>query len=288
MGKQMTEMLKGTLEGIVLAILAVRPAYGYEITAWLREQGFSDIAEGTVYALLVRIEQRGLVDVEKVPSEKGPPRKVYSLNAQGQEYLEEFWRTWSFLTERLEQLHEGGRDMTQCRSRRSPVTSATSGGGGRTRRGSRQLPANYRTAVEALERYLMYFGGISKGDILMSMFEDLADLFEQARRTAPRSAPIVGDDPVEFAETFLRELRRRSVDQQGTRAADQRHRPRRRRERRGPDHDRSVDRRGQRSRVQGWRSRTRSLQCCAAWTSTWRGAASSPCSARTGRARPRS
>ena len=109
MGKQVTEMLKGTLEGIVLAILAGRAAYGYEITAWLREQGFSDIAEGTVYALLIRVEQRGLVDVEKVPSEKGPPRKVYSLNAQGQDYLEEFWRTWSFLTERLEQLREGGR-----------------------------------------------------------------------------------------------------------------------------------------------------------------------------------
>jgi len=106
MGKQMTEMLKGTLEGIVLAILAVRTAYGYEITAWLREQGFADIAEGTVYALLVRIEQRGLVDVEKGPSEKGPPRKVYSLNARGREYLDEFWRTWSFLAERLEQLHE--------------------------------------------------------------------------------------------------------------------------------------------------------------------------------------
>ncbi len=109
MGRQVTEMLKGTLEGIVLAILSGRPAYGYEITAWLREQGFTDIAEGTVYALLIRVEQRGFVDVEKVPSEKGPPRKVYSLNAQGREQLEEFWRTWSFLTERLEQLREGGR-----------------------------------------------------------------------------------------------------------------------------------------------------------------------------------
>jgi len=108
-GKQMTEMLKGTLEGIVLAILSDRAAYGYEITAWLRDQGFSDIAEGTVYALLIRVEQRGLVDVEKVPSEKGPPRKVYSLNVQGRKYLEEFWGTWSFLAERLEQLHEGGR-----------------------------------------------------------------------------------------------------------------------------------------------------------------------------------
>jgi PadR family transcriptional regulator len=104
--KQMTEMLKGTLEGVVLAILSGRPTYGYEITAWLREHGFTDIAEGTVYALLVRIEQRGYVDVEKVPSEKGPPRKVYSLNAHGHDYLDEFWRTWSFLKERLEHLHE--------------------------------------------------------------------------------------------------------------------------------------------------------------------------------------
>jgi PadR family transcriptional regulator PadR len=47
--------------------------------------------------------------VEKYPSEKGPPRKVYSLNVQGQEYLEEFWRTWGFLAERLERLREGGR-----------------------------------------------------------------------------------------------------------------------------------------------------------------------------------
>jgi PadR family transcriptional regulator PadR len=103
--KQMTEMLKGTLEGIVLAVLASSPAYGYDVTARLREQGFSDLVEGTVYALLIRIEQRGFVDVQKVPSEKGPPRKVYSLNALGREQLDEFWRTWSFLSERIEQLH---------------------------------------------------------------------------------------------------------------------------------------------------------------------------------------
>ena len=110
MSKQMTEMLKGTLEGIVLAVLATRPAYGYDVTARLREQGFTDLVEGTVYALLIRIEQRGFVDVEKVPSEKGPPRKVYSLNAKGRGDLEEFWRTWSFLAERIERLH---RDHTR-------------------------------------------------------------------------------------------------------------------------------------------------------------------------------
>lgn len=105
--KLMTEMLKGILEGVVLALLSSRPAYGYEITARLRAEGFTDIAEGTVYALLVRIEQRRLVDVKKVPSDKGPARKVYSLNARGRGALDEFWRTWSFLSEQLERLHEG-------------------------------------------------------------------------------------------------------------------------------------------------------------------------------------
>lgn len=109
MGKQMTEMLKGTLEGIVLALLTGKPAYGYEITTLLRAKGFTDIAEGTVYALLVRIEQKGLVDVEKRPSEKGPPRKVYTLNANGKAELDDFWNTWSFLSERLEELRKEGK-----------------------------------------------------------------------------------------------------------------------------------------------------------------------------------
>ncbi len=107
MAKQATEMLKGVLEGIVLGLLQGRSAYGYEITTRLRERGFSEIAEGTIYALLIRIEQRGLVEVEKVPSEKGPPRKVYSLNDRGREYLEEFWRTWDFLARQLEALRTG-------------------------------------------------------------------------------------------------------------------------------------------------------------------------------------
>lgn len=113
MDRQATEMLKGVLEGIVLAVLSHRSAYGYEITAWLREQGFTDIAEGTVYALLVRIEQRDLVDVDRMPSDKGPPRKVYSLNSRGRERLAGFWGTWGFLVDRLEQLRDTGAPDTQ-------------------------------------------------------------------------------------------------------------------------------------------------------------------------------
>lgn len=66
-----------------------------------------------------------------------------------------------------------------------------------------RLPANYRTAVEALDRYLMYFGAITKGDVLVSMLNDLADLFEQAAADGTPIRAIVGNDPVEFVETFL-------------------------------------------------------------------------------------
>jgi DNA-binding ferritin-like protein (Dps family) len=67
-----------------------------------------------------------------------------------------------------------------------------------------QLPANYRTAIDALERYLMYFGSITKGDVLLSMLDDLADLFEQSAANGTPIRAIVGNDPVEFAEEFLR------------------------------------------------------------------------------------
>ena len=65
------------------------------------------------------------------------------------------------------------------------------------------LPASYRTAAEAVERDLMYSGAISRGDVLVEMFEDLADLFEQSAEHGTPVREIVGDDPVEFAEAFL-------------------------------------------------------------------------------------
>jgi DNA-binding ferritin-like protein (Dps family) len=72
------------------------------------------------------------------------------------------------------------------------------------------LPSNYRATVEALERYLTYFGMITKGDdvpadVLMSMLGDLADLFERATANGTPIRVVIGDDgPVEFAETFFR------------------------------------------------------------------------------------
>ncbi|HEY7226009.1 MAG TPA: DUF1048 domain-containing protein [Micromonosporaceae bacterium] len=64
---------------------------------------------------------------------------------------------------------------------------------------TRQLPPNYRMAIEAVEHYLMYLGPGS-GDV--SMFEDLIDLFERAAADGTPIRSIVGDDPVEFVEAF--------------------------------------------------------------------------------------
>ena len=69
---------------------------------------------------------------------------------------------------------------------------------------AKQLPESYRRAIDALERYLMYRGLITKGDVLVSMLDDLIDLFEQSEANATPVREIVGDDPVEFAEAFVR------------------------------------------------------------------------------------
>ncbi|MGY5125343.1 DUF1048 domain-containing protein [Streptomyces nigrescens] len=65
----------------------------------------------------------------------------------------------------------------------------------------KELPENYRTAVEAIERYLMHFVP-TDGDSNASMFEDLADLFEQAAANGTQIREIVGEDPVEFVDAF--------------------------------------------------------------------------------------
>jgi DNA-binding ferritin-like protein (Dps family) len=66
----------------------------------------------------------------------------------------------------------------------------------------RQLPENYRTTVEAIERYLMHFGPMD-GDSAASLLEDVADLFERAAADGTPIREIVGEDPVEFVEALI-------------------------------------------------------------------------------------
>jgi len=99
-------MLKGVLEGCVLELINRGETYGYEITRSLQELGFTDVIEGTVYTILVRLEKNNLVEIVKRPSEMGPPRKFYTLNKAGRAELKLFWEKWSFVSAKINFLQE--------------------------------------------------------------------------------------------------------------------------------------------------------------------------------------
>jgi len=103
---KLTELLKGVLEGCVLDIISKKETYGYEITRILNDLGFNDIVEGTVYTILIRLEKNNLVNIEKKISNLGPPRKFYTLNNNGKEELEKFWKRWNFVSSKLNELKE--------------------------------------------------------------------------------------------------------------------------------------------------------------------------------------
>lgn len=99
-------MLKGVLEGCVLEILSRGKTYGYEITQQVRKLGLTDIVEGTVYTILVRLEKNRLVSSEKQPSDMGPPRKFYTLTKAGEQELQHFWKKWDFVSSKINELKD--------------------------------------------------------------------------------------------------------------------------------------------------------------------------------------
>ncbi len=89
-----TQLLRGILEGCILALINHKESYGYLIIERLRELGFTDIQESTVYPILNRLEKRGLFDCKRRPSILGPPRKYYSISEKGRLELERFKKLW--------------------------------------------------------------------------------------------------------------------------------------------------------------------------------------------------
>lgn len=104
--ENLTEMLKGVLEGCVLEIISRKETYGYEITRRLNALGFTDVVDGTVYTILIRLEKNKLVEIIKKPSDIGPPRKFFVLNDAGREELRRFWEKWGFLSSKIKELKE--------------------------------------------------------------------------------------------------------------------------------------------------------------------------------------
>lgn len=89
-----SQMLKGTLEGCILKVISFKETYGYEISEKLREYGFLEISEGTIYPLLLRLERNGLIIAHYRESPVGPKRKYFSISPLGQSELTSFRASW--------------------------------------------------------------------------------------------------------------------------------------------------------------------------------------------------
>lgn len=90
-----TQLLKGTLEGCVLKILQKETTYSYEIVMRLNAFGFTDVKEGTIYPLMLRLEKKHMISSEFKPSPLGPSRKYFTLTESGRELLSEFESAWN-------------------------------------------------------------------------------------------------------------------------------------------------------------------------------------------------
>ena len=89
-----TQLLKGVLDLAVLAVLDGRDGYGYDVLRRLRAAGLEDVGDASVYGTLRRLYAGGHLTSYVVPSEEGPHRKYYSLNASGRDLLERSGKTW--------------------------------------------------------------------------------------------------------------------------------------------------------------------------------------------------
>lgn len=100
------QLRKGVLEYCVLRLIAKEPTYGYDLVMQLKQVGFADISESTLYPLLLRLEQQEKVIVERKPSPKGPSRKYYFITESGKEALLNFQQDWSRLCQLVEKIFQ--------------------------------------------------------------------------------------------------------------------------------------------------------------------------------------
>jgi PadR family transcriptional regulator, regulatory protein PadR len=97
------QMRKGILEFCILSILCEREAYPSDIIEELRKAKLI-VVEGTLYPLLTRLKNAGLLSYRWEESLSGPPRKYYKLTDSGEAFLKELKTTWNELQQAVEQL----------------------------------------------------------------------------------------------------------------------------------------------------------------------------------------
>lgn len=89
-----SDWMRAVLGLCILRVLESGPSYGYAITAELSSAGLGEIKGGTLYPLLTRYEQRGLISSRWQAGESGPGRKYFSLTDAGQQELDSLRNTW--------------------------------------------------------------------------------------------------------------------------------------------------------------------------------------------------
>ena len=100
------ELKRGSLELIVLHLLAPGEAYGYEIVSKLTSQsnGALEVTDGTLYPVLYRLERAGLVSVRWETPERGVPRKYYQLTEAGRQELAALTEEWTTFAKAMTRL----------------------------------------------------------------------------------------------------------------------------------------------------------------------------------------
>jgi PadR family transcriptional regulator PadR len=100
------ELKRGTLEMILLKLLAERPMYGYELVSTLEQRGGAQfqIKEGTLYPVLYRLEDAGFIQPNWETPERGVPRKYYQITSTGTQQLEALLAEWDDFTAAMRRL----------------------------------------------------------------------------------------------------------------------------------------------------------------------------------------
>jgi len=99
-----SQLLKGVLDLAVLAVLRDGDGYGYDVLRRLRTAGLDEIGDASVYGTLRRLFQAGYLTTYVVPSEAGPHRKYYALNAAGRDQLARSVKTWRGFAQTMDDL----------------------------------------------------------------------------------------------------------------------------------------------------------------------------------------
>lgn len=110
-----SQLLKGILDGCVLAVIEKESVYGYELSRKLQDIGLADVSEGTIYPVLLRLQKNKLIIGEMRPSESGPNRKYYSLTPAGKEALTVISEEWNQLSIPINALLLKGVDLNESK-----------------------------------------------------------------------------------------------------------------------------------------------------------------------------